>query len=87
MPGHPDPRINLGITLERGGRVDDALAAYHSALEVYPGHMPAMQALARLQVRADRIDAETVQLLDEIALNGENESWRQWARGQQARFE
>ena len=48
MPGHPDPRLNLGLALERGGRVDDALAAYHAALEVYPDHLPTVMALAPL---------------------------------------
>jgi tetratricopeptide (TPR) repeat protein len=87
MPGHPDPRLNLGIALERGGRIDDALASYQSALEVYPGHLPAMQALARLQVRAERADAGTLRLLEEIALNGETALWREWALAQQARLE
>ncbi len=54
MPGHPDPRMNLALTLERAGRVEDALAEYATALEVYPGHIPTMQALARLRLRETR---------------------------------
>src|SRR5688572_20119405 len=45
MPGHPDPRMNLALTLERAGKIDEALCTYGTALEVYPGHMPTMQAM------------------------------------------
>lgn len=82
MPGHPDPRMNLALTLERAGRINEALAAYDTALEVYPGHVPSMQALARLQVRHNRADDRTDNFLREIALRGETEEWREWARRQ-----
>ncbi len=85
MPGHPDPRINLGISLERGGRMGDALDAYASALEVYPEHLPSMQALVRLQVRAGIHDAQTRDLLYQIVHRGDA-SWRRWARSQMARL-
>ena len=35
MPGHPGPRMNLALTLERAGRIDEAMATYDTALEVY----------------------------------------------------
>ena len=81
MPGHPDPRINLGLALERGGKVEDALEAYASAVEVYPGHLPSIQALARLQVRSGIRDEWTDELLLEIVYRG-NESWKTWATSQ-----
>lgn len=84
MPGHPDPRMNLALTLERAGRTDDALAAYGSALEVYPEHVPTLQALARLQVRAGKSDERTRHYLEEIVMRGETPEWQEWARGQQA---
>ncbi len=28
LPGHPDPRLNLALTLEKAGRTDDAIANY-----------------------------------------------------------
>lgn len=82
MPGHPDPRLNLALTLERAGRIDEALAACDAALEVYPGHIATTQALARLQLRHRRTDDRTRELLEEIVMRGETEQWRQWARGQ-----
>ncbi len=79
MPGHPDPRMNLALTLERAGRIDEALATYDTALEVYPNHLPTIQALVRLQLRHSRTDDRTPGFLKEIALRGEPE-WRDWAR-------
>jgi tetratricopeptide (TPR) repeat protein len=80
MPGHPDPRINLALTLERAGRIDEAMRNYAAAMEVYPDHIGAMQGLVRLQVRHQRSDDKTAAMLAEIALRGENEQWRAWAQ-------
>ncbi|MCH8342412.1 MAG: tetratricopeptide repeat protein [Planctomycetes bacterium] len=82
MPGHPDPRMNLALTLERAGRIEEALATYDTALEVYPNHLPTMQALCRCQLRHNRSDDRTGEMLKEIALRGETQQWRSWARQQ-----
>lgn len=87
MPGHPDPRFNLAFTLESAGRVDEALTMYASALEVYPDHLATIQAMTKLQVRSGRTDARTDSNLNEIALRGDSETWRVWARKQLARAE
>lgn len=84
MPGHPDPRMNLALTLERAGRIDEALATYDTALEVYPNHLPTIQALARLQLRHNRTDDRTAGFLKEVALRGEPQ-WQAWARRQMLR--
>jgi Flp pilus assembly protein TadD len=78
MPGHPDPRLNLGLALERGGRVDEAIDAYRSALEIRPEHVPAIAALVSCQVRYERQDAGTKAMLELIAMRGDA-SWRRWA--------
>lgn len=80
LPGHPDPRLNLALTLESAGKVDEAIATYKTALEVYPNHLQSTQALARLQVRFGKTDATTPVLLEEIAMRGENQRWKDWAR-------
>lgn len=82
LPGHPDPRMNLAMTLEAAGRTDDALDAYASALEVYPEHLPSMQAMASLQVRTGRADDRTPGMLREIAMRGESDTWKSWAQRQ-----
>jgi len=82
MPGHPDPRVNLALTLERAGRTDDAIGAYQTAMEVYPDHLAAMQGLASLQLRTGRADAHTPHYLSEIAMRTDDADWREWARTQ-----
>jgi hypothetical protein len=80
MPGHPDPRVNLALALEAGGRPEGAMEQYRAALESYPEHIAAVQGLVRLQVRTNRRDAETRRLLGEVAMRGETRAWREWAR-------
>ena len=82
MPGPPDPRMNLGLTLEKAGRTDEAIAQYRRALEVHPGHRPTVQALTRLEIRAGRETDETLGRLSSLALEGETHQWRTWARRQ-----
>lgn len=80
MPGHPDPRMNLAMTLEQAGRTDEAIAAYRTALEAYPNHLPTLQALTSLQLRTSRSDDGTHAALHEIALAGTDDVWRNWAK-------
>lgn len=81
MPGHPDPRLNLGLALERGGRIDEAIEAYRTALSLAPQHLPTLQALTRCQIRHARRDATTRANLEQIAMSATQE-WRSWARDQ-----
>lgn len=85
LPGHPDPRVNLAMTLEHAGRSDEALATYTAALEVYPSYLPAMQGLARLQIRRGTPDEKTDLYLREIAMRGDTAQWRNWASVQMIR--
>ncbi len=85
MPGHPDPRLNLALTLDKAGQVDEAYQSYEAALEVYPGYIPAIQGMARLAVRSGRDDPRLARWLERIALEGETETWRQWASAQRAK--
>ena len=80
MPGHPDPRYNLAMTLEQAGQVDEALASYSAALEVYDGFLPAIQGLALLTVKSGLKDDRTAGWLEAIALRSSEASWREWAR-------
>ncbi len=86
MPGHPDPRVNLALTLEKAGKVDEALRSYDSALSVYDNYLPALQGKARLEIASGRADRATGAALDEIALRGDS-AWRQWALVWKAKLE
>ncbi|MEW5748971.1 MAG: tetratricopeptide repeat protein [Candidatus Thermoplasmatota archaeon] len=85
MPGHPDPRLNLAITLERAGKTDEAIQAYEAALEVFPGYLPAIQGAARLVARTGGEDPRLAGWLEEIVLRSADGGWRSWAEGQRAR--
>jgi tetratricopeptide (TPR) repeat protein len=82
LPGHPDPRMNLALTLEQAGKTDEAIATYKTALEVWPGHIATIQALAKLHVLGGRKSSELADWLEEVATRGETEHWREWARRQ-----
>ena len=82
LPGHPDPRLNLALTLEQAGKTDEAIATYKTALEVWPGHIATIQALAKLHVQAGRKCPEVDAWISEVTMRGETESWREWARRQ-----
>ncbi len=83
MPGQPDPRVNLALTLESAGRTESALDAYATALEVSPGYLPAIQGLASLQLRTGQADHRTPELLEQIAMRSDD-TWKQWALGHMA---
>jgi tetratricopeptide (TPR) repeat protein len=87
MPGHPDPRMNLAMTLERAGRIDEAITTYRAALEVYSGHIPTLQALTRAEIQYRQAQDDTADHLRIIALEGETPEWRDWARQQLLRLE
>lgn len=85
MAGNPDPRMNLALTLERAGHIEDAIGTYRTALEVSPEHIQTIQALTRLQCKSSKKDAKTLESLHTIALRGDSERWRDWARQMLAR--
>jgi Tfp pilus assembly protein PilF len=77
--------MNLALTLERAGRTDEALSAYTNALEIYSDHIPTLQALTRLQIKSGRTNEKTRSNLEEIALMGQTQQWREWAQLQLVR--
>lgn len=85
LPGHPDPRVNLAIVLDRGGKHADGIEAARAALEVRPGYLPAIKALALIHCRWQIDGPETDQHLAAIVERAQDPSWRDWARRQQLR--
>jgi len=80
LPGHPDPRVNLALVMERAGRTEEACASYEAALEVWPDYLPALQGLASLTLRGgDQEDPRLDGWLQEIGLRGQDD-WGGWAR-------
>lgn len=87
LPGHPDPRMNLAYTLELAGKNAEALDTYRAALDLQPGHIATIQAMTRLQITSNIRDEKTTQHLETIALQGETDDWRDWARLELAKLE
>lgn len=86
MPGHPDPRVNLAITLEKAGKTDEAIAGYSAALEVYPEYLPAMQGLACLMLRSGRQDPRLRTWLESVSFRADDPIWSAWARDELVRL-
>ena len=80
LPDSADPRVNLGIAMERAGRGDEAFRAYEAALEVAPGNIAAMQGAALCSARSHTTPPQLASWLDTIAVRGESSAWRDWAR-------
>jgi Tfp pilus assembly protein PilF len=80
LPGTPEPRLNLALVLDRAGQTNAAIEACEAALEVAPEHVPSLESLAQLQVRRGDHDAALQKRLEFLALRGETEAWRSWAR-------
>ncbi len=80
LPGHPDPRLNLALTLRKAGKHDDALAAARAALETRVDYVPAKQAVALLLARRGERHEESRSLLRDLTLEGATPEWRAWAR-------
>lgn len=87
MPGAPDPRMNLALTLDRAGKADEAIEAYRAALEVHPGHLPSIMGLVRTQVRHGRVDDRTPERLRQIAFRAGEPTWRRWAERELLRLD
>ncbi len=79
LPGNPEPRVNLAIALERGGKHVDAIDAAKAALEVSPGNLAAMQTIALVQVREGMTDSATNGLLAQIRSRSMSTEWQDWA--------
>ena len=61
-------------------KLREAIAEYETALDVSPEHVPTMQAMARLIMERDRSDERLPRLIESIAMRGETDAWRDWAR-------
>ena len=89
-PGLLILKLSLPLThvdLERAGQVDEAINTYATALEVYPDHLPTLQAMSRLLLRTNRADDDTYHMLQKVALRSESLEWREWAMKHMALME
>lgn len=81
MPKAAQPRHNLGLLFESVGRSELAEEQYRSALECDPGDVEIIGHLARIRVRQNKVDDETLALLHSVATGDDDSVWRNWAQG------
>jgi len=86
MPGQDDPRVNLAITLERAGFVDDAINELISARETSKHSLEIAQPLAWMQLRYDKTNQDTPEMLRLIAIRSIDAQWQAWARDEISRL-
>ncbi|MBA2482357.1 MAG: hypothetical protein H0V44_16975 [Planctomycetes bacterium] len=79
LSGHPDPRVNLAIVLEKGGKSQDAIASCKTALEIQPGYLPAVQTAALIQAHHGIASEDQIAHLDTIIERSSDPVWRHWA--------
>ena len=87
LPGHPEPRTNLAIALERGGKHQEAMEAALAALEIRAGDLDAMECLALIQLREGMADATTLGYLDAIIQRAADPTWNAWAKSERITLE
>lgn len=87
LPGHPEPRVNLAIALERGGKHTEALDAARTALEVRPGNLAAIKTIAVIQIREALTDETTRAHLDAIVTRSNDPVWRTWAERERLKLD
>ncbi len=80
MPNRPEPRNNLGRTLEASMKYKNAARWYEKALELSPDCAEVIGNLARIYVRENRKDSRTRELLEQLVMKDIRPEWTQWAR-------
>ena len=81
MPKAAQPRHNLGLLFEAAGRSELAEEQFRSALACDPGDVEIIGHLARIRVRQNKVDDETLALLHSVAADDDDSVWRTWAQG------
>jgi tetratricopeptide (TPR) repeat protein len=87
MPGNPEPRLNLALALDRGGKGVEAVEMALTSLETSPGYLPSIQAVTLIQIRDGVTDDKTRTRLDEIAMRSRDQKWVDWAHIQRTKLD
>jgi len=80
MPDQAEPRNNLGMVFETVGRLDEAAGWYDKALALSPEAVEIAGNLARINVRRNRKDERTRELLAMVVMKDKRPEWVDWAK-------
>ena len=81
----PGVRVDQPPCSRQAGRVDDAIEAYETALQVRPSYLRAVQGIACLVLRSARSDERVGAWLEDIAMRSDDAAWRDWAIASRAK--
>jgi Tfp pilus assembly protein PilF len=80
MPHHVEPLNNLGLVMERVGRLKDAIEQYEMALVRDAQAYEVRANLARARLMNGEEPRDLQKLLEGVATEDRRGEWRQWAR-------
>jgi Flp pilus assembly protein TadD len=80
MPGKAEPKNNLGLVLERAGRLDGAVEQFEQAHSLESDQPQFLGNLARARVRRGDRGSEVVALLKDVVLKDSRPEWSDWAK-------
>lgn len=86
LAGCCEPFYNLGLVLEKAGKLEEAAESYRGALKVAPNQLEVMESLARTYVKLDTNHKETIKLLEGALLKEKRPDWQRWIRLQLLRL-
>jgi tetratricopeptide (TPR) repeat protein len=82
MPGRSEPYNNLGMVMERVGKMDQAIEAYETANTMSPNHPEIVGNLARAYWSNDKDHPRTRELLEQLIFVDCRPVWVSWAKEQ-----
>lgn len=86
LPRQPQPINNLGLVLERSGKLSAAEKYYSQAVGLDPENLEYIGNLARARIGLGLKDDQTQQLLVKVVLRDPRNDWVEWARNELRRF-
>lgn len=80
MPDRPEPKNNLGLVLEKVGKLSEAIEQYAEGLKVAPENTDLMGNMARAKLRRGDSTSEVRELLQTIVMKDDRPDWVNWAK-------
>ncbi|MDO5554801.1 MAG: tetratricopeptide repeat protein [Planctomycetia bacterium] len=82
MPDRYEPRNNLGLVMERVGKIDQAIEAYEMANTLCPNNPEIVGNLARTHWCRDKTNPRTRELMEHVVFIDSRPCWVSWAKEQ-----